>query len=126
MYPDSDSDSGSDSTTSTSSSIDEDHVNSRLTPYWPAYRYVMESRGFRLDTVHDVKEFYRCHGRHLPGYSRACRNIDDDQLCRDDGLVIIFSEICHVVLMLSVAWLFVPGFSNFGRNKSSRQSCTSL
>jgi hypothetical protein len=80
-------DSDSDSTASNGSSIDEDYINSHVTPYWPAYQYTLENHGFHLDTVRDVKEFYGCHGQHLPGYSRACRGLDDDELCRDDGLV---------------------------------------
>ncbi|KAI0670295.1 kinase-like domain-containing protein [Trametes maxima] len=87
----------SSSSSTSRSSLDEDSVNVRVTPYWCAYRSVIESRGFRLDTYKDVKEWYheywaglRSQGypvsKDLPGYIRACRGQDENELCRDDGL----------------------------------------
>ncbi|KAF8894646.1 kinase-like domain-containing protein [Infundibulicybe gibba] len=78
------------------SSFDEDEVNRRITPYWPAYRAIIKSRGFHLDTVGDVKQFYKNrHGgsvpdsmfkpyspRHLPTKTSS----GDDDLCPDAGL----------------------------------------
>ncbi|KAI0780837.1 kinase-like domain-containing protein [Trametes elegans] len=91
------SDDASTSSSTSQSSLDEDAVNMRVTPYWCAYRSVIESRGFRLDTIKDVKEWYhdywaglRSQGhsvsKDLPGYIRACRGQDENELCRDDGL----------------------------------------
>ncbi|KAI0831392.1 kinase-like domain-containing protein [Trametes gibbosa] len=87
------------SSTSSSSqtSLDEDAVNVRVTPYWCSYRCLLQSRGFRLDTYKDVKQWYHEYWaslsseghtvtKDLPGYIRACRGEDEDELCRDDGL----------------------------------------
>ncbi|KDQ60784.1 hypothetical protein JAAARDRAFT_67217 [Jaapia argillacea MUCL 33604] len=90
-------DSDSSCSTKGSYAFDEDEVNCRTAPHWSSYRHIIESRGFRLDTFRDVREFYQryCEGRrleelnandHLSGYSRACRGPDDDALCRDAGL----------------------------------------
>ncbi|EIW59978.1 uncharacterized protein TRAVEDRAFT_119655 [Trametes versicolor FP-101664 SS1] len=87
----------SSSSSSSQSSLDEDAVNMRVTPYWCAYRCVIESRGFRLDTYKDVKAWYHEYwaslgsqghtvSMDLPGYIRACRGKDENELCRDDGL----------------------------------------
>jgi len=84
------------STSSSASSIDEDEVNARVSPDWEKYRSPIESRGFRLDTVRDVKEHYRRHcsntdkrelHAYLSGYHRALARNDEDALCKDDGLV---------------------------------------
>ncbi|KAI8998555.1 kinase-like domain-containing protein [Trametes punicea] len=91
------SDSLSSLSSTSQSSLDEDASNARVTPYWCAYRYIIESRGFRLDTYGDVKQWYHEYGaslgprghfvlNNLPGYLRACRGQDDNELCRDDGL----------------------------------------
>lgn len=91
--PDSDNESSS-----CRSSIDEEAVNTRVSPNWYSYRCTIASRGFRLDTCKDVKEWYhqywatqasegRTVSKDLPGYLRACRVQDEDELCRDAGLV---------------------------------------
>lgn len=97
----------SSSSTSSQSSLDEDAVNMRVTPYWCAYRCVIESRGFRLDTYKDVKAWYHEYwaslgsqghtvSKDLPGYIRACRGKDENELCRDDGLVCVLSSTFYV------------------------------
>ncbi|KAI0748214.1 kinase-like domain-containing protein [Daedaleopsis nitida] len=79
------------------SSVDEEYVNRRLAPNWCSYRTLVETRGFRLDTCKDVKQWYqdywarqvsegRIVTKDLPGYLRACRFQDENELCRDDGL----------------------------------------
>ncbi|KAF8910957.1 kinase-like domain-containing protein [Gymnopilus junonius] len=82
------------SPTSSDSSIDEEEINSRITPFWPKYRSIFKSRGIRLDTVRDVKLFYK-HRSEQP-MSSICRPSsylddlnglqDDDALCPDAGL----------------------------------------
>ncbi|KAM5531210.1 hypothetical protein V8D89_015128 [Ganoderma adspersum] len=90
--PDSD-----DESSSCRSSIDEEAANTRVSPNWCSYRCIIASRGFRLDTCKDVKEWYhqywetqasegRTVSKDLPGYLRACRGQDEDELCRDAGL----------------------------------------
>ncbi|KAH7914692.1 kinase-like protein [Hygrophoropsis aurantiaca] len=91
-----DHDSSSSSTSSSSSSVDEDDIiNARVAPDWTIYRRFIEQRGYRLDTVRDVKDYYQRHcvgparqhiDQYLPGYGRACAGLDDDALCRDAGL----------------------------------------
>ncbi|KAI0374986.1 kinase-like protein [Pilatotrama ljubarskyi] len=91
------SDYASSSSSTSESSVDEDSINKRVSPYWCAYRCIIESRGFRLDTCKDVKQWYHEYwasldsqghpvSKDLPGYIRACRGQDDNELCRDDGL----------------------------------------
>jgi hypothetical protein len=80
------------SPSSSVSSVDDEEVNRRITPHWPTFNNMFLSRGFRLDTVRDVKEFYNSGGRtthplEIPGYLRACECSDDDALCPDPGLV---------------------------------------
>jgi hypothetical protein len=84
------------STSSSLSSCDEDEVNSRVSPDWAKYRCHIERMGYRLDTVRDVKDYYRHHcsniekqGLHvyLSGYHRALARSDEDALCKDVGLV---------------------------------------
>lgn len=74
---------------------DEDEVNIRVSPDWAKYRYHIERRGYRLDTVRDVKDYYGNHcsnidkqGLHvyLSGYHRALARSDEDGLCKDIGL----------------------------------------
>ncbi|KAF5365732.1 hypothetical protein D9758_003295 [Tetrapyrgos nigripes] len=72
------------SPSSSVSSLDEEEVNSRLKPYWHKYTPLLKHRGFRLDTVHDVKEHYRMCNLDFPRNPR--RSIDDDALCPDPGL----------------------------------------
>ena len=86
------------SPSSTQSSVDEDEVNCRVIPYWSKYRDILQTRGFRLDTFRDVKEFYHRYSEgqtrnpllpnHVLSRSRMCGD-DDDNLCPDAGLV------CH-------------------------------
>ena len=66
------------------SDYDEDEVNYRVSPHWPSYRPLFKSRGFRLDTVRDVKHFY------IARTGDICSQFvtgDDDALCPDLGLV---------------------------------------
>lgn len=81
---------------SSDSSFDEDEVNRRITPCWQNYRNILKARGFRLDSVRDVKEFYKLRSESQPfdhisspvsGYLRACEKVDEDALCPDAGLV---------------------------------------
>lgn len=79
------------------SSFDEDEVNQRVTPNWSSYRTLFRNRGFRLDTVRDVKEYYHryvqkaspdpIYPEQFPGFLRACQYNNDDDLCPDAGLV---------------------------------------
>ena len=77
---------------------DDEDVNARRAPNWCAYRHVIERRGFRLDTCRDVKQWYQKYWeglqargldvpRDLPGYTRACSIKDENELCKDAGLV---------------------------------------
>ena len=86
------------SPTSSASSFDEDDVNVRVAPNWCAYRHFIESRGTRLDTCADVKRWYQEYWENLssqgfkvtkdlPGYTRACSYSDENELCKDAGLV---------------------------------------
>lgn len=80
---------------SSDSSLDEDEVNRRLTPHWASYQTVFKIRGFRLETVRDVKDFYKEHSMHHgpelssshAGYLRLYEGQDDNALCPDAGLV---------------------------------------
>lgn len=87
---------------STASSFDEDEANSRLRPYWPSYRGLLKLRGFRLDTVEDVKAFYSCSGNgRIPDYFLVKHSGDvNDALCPDAGLV---SAISHGSVILNLA-----------------------
>lgn len=83
------------SPTSSDSSFDEDEVNRHMTPCWSKYRNLLKSRGFKLDTVRDVREYYK----HLDLDSTNMKSsipivllgqdefADDDALCPDAGLV---------------------------------------
>ncbi|KAJ7111589.1 kinase-like domain-containing protein [Mycena crocata] len=72
---------------STVSSFDEDEVNSRLRPYWPNYRSILKLRGTHLETVEDVKAYYRCSNGRIPEYFLAKHSGDvNDALCPDAGL----------------------------------------
>lgn len=51
---DSDDDAGS-SVCNSDTSGDEEDLNTRISPYWCRYRKTLESRGYQLDCVHDVK-----------------------------------------------------------------------
>ncbi|KAF8447933.1 kinase-like domain-containing protein [Boletus edulis BED1] len=86
------------SSSSSDSSLDEDQLNARLSPHWPTYRDLILSRGYQLDTVRDVREYYRHHGlTSLPlcGYTSAHTFTDDRALCKDPGLPEnLFRAIC--------------------------------
>ena len=79
---------------SSDSSVDSDQFNARLSPSWSKYRDLILSRGYRLDTVRDVREYYlryrvdagTCIVDHF-GYLRAHLTSDDSALCKDPGLV---------------------------------------
>lgn len=79
---------------SSDSSFDEDEVNRRVTPHWPSYQSIIKLRGFRLETIRDVKAFYQNYlqngsaDTNLFYFSHllACENQDDDALCRNTGL----------------------------------------
>lgn len=86
------------SSASSTASLDDDDVNSRKAPNWCAYRHLLDRRGYRLDTCRDVKQWYQKYWegmlaqgydvtRDLPGYTRACSIKDENELCKDAGLV---------------------------------------
>lgn len=84
------------------SSFDDDEVNCRVTPSWLEYRDLLNRRGFRLDTIKDVRHFYEQTSedriRELgwsSHVSRCFEGRDDDALCPDPGLV-------RIVLRISV------------------------
>jgi hypothetical protein len=92
------------SPSSSVSSVDDDEVNRRITPHWPTYNDAFLSRGFRLDTVRDVKAFYNCGSRSrtinsleipIPGYLHAYECTDDDVLCPDPGLVGVIQSFSY-------------------------------
>ncbi|KAF9075272.1 kinase-like domain-containing protein [Rhodocollybia butyracea] len=72
------------SSASSDSSFDEDEVNFRMRPCWPKYLGILHRRGFRLDTVRDVKNYYRSNG--APKKADRLQGLDDDSLCPDAGL----------------------------------------
>ncbi|KAF9482784.1 kinase-like protein [Pholiota conissans] len=82
------------SPTDSDSSFDEDEVNRRITPFWPKYCHVFRARGFRLETIKDVKLYYRnsqltaldAGHRDFPFYSNQPDGRDDDALCPDAGI----------------------------------------
>ncbi len=69
---------------------DDSEWNTRRRPHWPAYRTVFLRRGFRLDTVRDVKQYYRDFGIDVPQSIRTRLAHADDELCPDVGLVRAF------------------------------------
>ena len=88
------------SPSSSVSSVDDEEVNRRIAPHWPTYSNIFLSRGFRLDTVRDVKAFYNCGSRShdvpiIPGYLRSYECADDDALCPDPGLVSVIHTLSH-------------------------------
>jgi len=101
------------SSTSSTSSFDEDEVNARVSPDWAKYSCPIECRGFRLDTVRDVKEYYQhhcnnidrreLHAYYLSGYRRILARSDEDALCKDTGLVSYIS--CQVLYEMSLTIL---------------------
>ena len=90
---------------------DEDEHNLRVAPYWQAYRHLFESHGYHLDTCKDVRQFYLRYWetrniqqsiQSCAGYNSACReDRDDNELCKDEGLVSPsrFSNAVSVLLL---------------------------
>ncbi|KAJ7582674.1 kinase-like domain-containing protein [Mycena floridula] len=64
---------------------DEDDVNSRITPYWPAYQTLFKSKGYRLDTVRDAKDFYKTRSPDQSWPQYLCSK-EDTAICADPGL----------------------------------------
>lgn len=119
QFPPEESDSDSLLSGSSCSSVDDDEVNIRVSPNWCNYRRLIESRGFRLDTFRDVKQFYqhywdtqRAKGHYVtkdcPGYIRACSGLDEDELCKDAGLVRI--PFMHSAIFFTIASSQKPYF----------------
>lgn len=79
------------SSSSSDSSLDDDQVNARLSPHWSKYRDLIFSKGYRLETLRDVRERYRRRGidteTYLSPYLHARSTSDDNALCKDPGLV---------------------------------------
>jgi len=76
------------SSSSSDSSFDEEEVNCRISPHWHDYQDVLKHRGYRLDTVQDVKAYYdRCELTRIPEPFASAENIKDfTALCPDAGL----------------------------------------
>ncbi|EKM82655.1 hypothetical protein AGABI1DRAFT_118100 [Agaricus bisporus var. burnettii JB137-S8] len=83
-----DSDCDSDCSSSCSEfSFDEEETNQRISPYWPKYRSLIYSRGFRLDTIRDVKRFYQnCGQSPRATLSGIDMERGEEALCPDEGL----------------------------------------
>lgn len=101
------------SPSSSVSSFDEDDVNVRMAPNWCAYRHLLDRRGVRLDTCRDVKQWYQDYWesllsqgynvcKDLPGYARACSIPDENELCKDAGLV---RDLSHLLGIASERYL---------------------
>ncbi|KAJ8078809.1 hypothetical protein PM082_013092 [Marasmius tenuissimus] len=69
------------------SAYDDEEVNLRVRPHWPAYRSLLKIRGYRLETVGDAKQYYK-QRQDVPSehFLRSCRDMADDALCPDAGL----------------------------------------
>lgn len=89
-----------------STSDDEDAYDIRLNPVWDNYRLFFENYGYHLDTCRDVKLFFLRYweSRNIeaailtsPGYCRALRG-DENELCKDAGLVSLNSQTFAVFL----------------------------
>ncbi|KAI3610441.1 other 1 protein kinase [Moniliophthora roreri] len=66
---------------------DEEEDNRRIRPWWPACRNLLKLHGFRLETVGDVKQYYRQTPSVSPSpHFDVYRDLDDDTLCPDAGL----------------------------------------
>jgi hypothetical protein len=87
------------------SSFDEDDVNRRMAPIWELYGDLIRSRGFRLETLSDAREYYRrqslksgfldtAYSEQLSAYEGQAGHT----LCHDAGLVrILFNMKLHFV-----------------------------
>lgn len=73
------------SPTSSESSFDEDEVNYRVKPYWSQYRSILKHRGFHLETVRDVQDYYTFIG--MPKRAERLKELEEDILYPDAGLV---------------------------------------
>ena len=77
------------------SSVDEDEMNCRMKPFWPKYQATFKRRGFKLDTLKDVKMLYNQRSQDTPNdcfvsqkdFHQDTIQDDDDSLCPDAGLV---------------------------------------
>ncbi|KAJ3903927.1 kinase-like domain-containing protein [Lentinula edodes] len=72
------------SPTSSESSFDEDEVNYRVKPYWSQYRSILKHRGFHLETVRDVQDYYTFIG--MPKRAERLKELEEDILYPDAGL----------------------------------------
>ena len=76
------------------SSYDDEEVNLRIRPHWPAYRNLLKLRGYRLETVGDAKQYYkRRQDTASEQFLHSCRGLEDDALCPDAGLVSFSDQI---------------------------------
>ena len=79
---------------------DDENLDSRVFPEWSSYRTVIECRGYRLDTVRDVRAFYdhsvarNCQELPSKGFislqpwmGYPSNDEDENNLCKDRGLV---------------------------------------
>lgn len=116
---------------STDSTIDEDELNVRVYPDWITQRHIIECSGvYRLDTRRDVREHYEqyCPSQeNAVGYQRACGMKDDDELCRDAGLVgsLYLVNGCLSILISPLARKPIPRVSCLRQSKNCHQSCKS-
>jgi len=85
------------------SSVDEEEINRRTKPFWPKYCAVFRIRGFRLDTVRDVRIYYSQQIQKIPRPLDPCWPLsaegnfqDDDTLCPDAGFVHILNPSSHL------------------------------
>ncbi|KAJ3516628.1 hypothetical protein NLJ89_g1007 [Agrocybe chaxingu] len=93
-YSHSDDSPPSSPTSSEDSSADDDEVNRRIQPFWPKYQLLFKARGYHLDTVKDVKNFYSRQIQQppcdpfcrVPYFSSPEEFQKDDALCPDAGL----------------------------------------
>ncbi|KAF9264651.1 kinase-like protein [Marasmius fiardii PR-910] len=65
----------------------EDEVDVRIRPYWPSYRNLLQLRGFRLETVADMRQYHR-HAVNVTWdyYLYSFKDLNDDALCPNTGL----------------------------------------
>jgi hypothetical protein len=94
---------------STDDEDDDEEINCKVMPDWSMYRNILQSRGFRLDTVRDVKNYYErsCH-RVCDSTMRHFLSIaPDDALCPDAGLVRwLFSQFRSFITRLHSVTIF--------------------
>ena len=109
---------------STDSTFDEDELNARVYPDWKIQRYIIEYSGvYRLDTCRDVREHYEryCPQKSAAGYQSACDIKDDNELCRDPGLVRFFLLTIGLIDILHSQRTYSEGLvSRMVRKSSSK------